>query len=73
MKKHSIPQLNNFFEFVLSECNSSQLFNNGIQIVPYIYGNQSLPSGKEIALYNSRITYNQNYTVVSLNFTISAV
>jgi hypothetical protein len=57
----------------LPVCNSSQPFNNGIQIVPSFYGKPGLPMGKEIVIYRSRITYNQNYTFGNLNFTISVV
>jgi len=55
----------------LPVCDYSQPFSNGIQIVPNFYGNISLPIGKEIEIYNSRITYTQNYTVGSLNFNIT--
>jgi hypothetical protein len=55
----------------LPVCDYSQSFSNGIQIVPNFYGNISLPIGKEIEIYNSRITYTQNYTVGSLNFNIT--
>jgi len=55
----------------LPVCDYSQPLNNGTQIVPNIYLNASLPPGKEIVIYNSRITYTQNFTIGSLNFTIT--
>jgi len=57
----------------LPECDSTQPFNNGVQIVPVYYGKPGLPIGKEIVIYNSRITYDKNYTQGDLNFTITAV
>lgn len=56
----------------LPVCDFFQPFNNGTQIVPYIYENTTLPPGKEIVIYNSRITYNQNFTEGNLNFTIES-
>jgi hypothetical protein len=60
-----------FGRYTLPECDSSQPFNNGIQIAPKFNGIVGIPSGKEIEIYNSRITYYQNYTEGSLNFSIA--